>query len=104
MGFARTVVAKVKRKRPTPTSWHAEALQFLLTYQAQYVQALCSLPELYAQVVQKHGASIGAFHDGIRELVQSGQIRLHPFSGPRSALDREECALVMSKEIMYYAE
>jgi hypothetical protein len=95
-------VAKVKRKRPT--TWHAEALDYLQAYQARYVEALCSLPDLYAQVVEKHGVSIGLFHDGLREMVQTGQVRLHPFSGPRSALVREEYALVMSREIMYYAE
>jgi hypothetical protein len=76
----------------------------LQIYQARHLQALCSLPDLYVNVVQKRGVSIGQFHDGIRELVQAGQIRLHPFSGPRSALEREEYALVMNREIMYYAE
>ena len=95
-------MAKGKRKRPA--DWHAEALQFLQAYQAQHLQALCSLPDLYANVAQKHDVSIGQFHDGIRELVARGQIRLHPFSGPRSALERSEYTLVMDREIMFYAE
>jgi hypothetical protein len=89
---------------PMPSYWRDEALAYLQAFQARHVQAFCSLPDLYANVVQKHGVSIGQFHDGIRELVQGGQVRLHPFSGPRSALEREEYALVMSKEIMFYAE
>ena len=98
-------MAKVKRKRPAKSaSWHAEALDYLQAYQAKHVGALSSLPDLYGFVVVKYDVSIGQFHDGIRELVTGGQIRLHPFSGPRSALEREEYALVMSKEIMYYAE
>jgi hypothetical protein len=98
-------VAKAKRKRPVkPANWHAEGLEYLQAYQAQHLQALCSLPDWYDRVAQKHGVSIGQFHDGIRELVQAGQIRLHSFSGPRSALERGEYAMVMNREIMYYAE
>jgi hypothetical protein len=100
--IARTPV--VKRRKPTPTAWHAEALDYLLAYQARHLQAFCSLPDLYANVVARHGISIGQFHDGIRALVQAGQIRLHPFSGSRFALEREEYALVAEKDIMYYAE
>jgi hypothetical protein len=86
------------------TSWHTEALQYLQAYQTQHIQAFCSLPDLYANIVQKHGASIGQFHDGIRDLVQKKQVRLHPFTGARFALDREEYALMAGKEIMFYAE
>ena len=93
-----------KRRKPTPTSWHAEALDYLLAYQTRHIQAFCSLPDLYANIAGKHGISIGQFHDGMRALVQAGQIRLHPFSGSRFALEREEFAMVMNKEIMYYAE
>jgi hypothetical protein len=97
-------VAKRRKPTPTLTNWHAEALDYLLTYQARHVQAFCSLPDLFANVVGKHGISIGQFHDGIRALVAAGKVRLHPFSGSRFALEREEYALVMDKEIMYYAE
>ena len=95
-------MAKAKRKRAT--EWHAEALQFLSAYQARHLEALCSLPELYVHVVEKHGVSIGLFHDGVRAMVQAGHVRLHPFSGPRSALEKGEYALVMNREIMYYVE
>jgi hypothetical protein len=107
-------VAKVRRKPkklaplaqaiPEPMPWRDEALAYLQAFQAQHLQAFCSLPDLYASVVQKHGVSIGQFHDAVRALVQEGQIRLHPFSGSRSALVREEYALVADKEIMYYVE
>ena len=95
-------MAKLKRKRTE--SWYVEALQYLQAYQAQHLQALCSLPDLYVNVVVEHGVTIGQFHDGIRELVQNEMIRLHPFSGALSALERGEYALVKNKEIMYYAE
>ncbi len=98
-------MAKARRQRAaTPADWQADALQHLQKFQAQHLQALCSLPDLYALVTAKHLVTIGQYHDGIRELVHSGRIRLHPFSGPRSALEREEYALVMYKDIMYYAE
>lgn len=93
-----------KRRKPMPPAWHADALGYLLAYQARHVQAFCSLPDLYANVVARHGVTIGQFHDGIRALVAAGQIRLHPFSGSRFALEHEEYALVMNREIMYYAE
>jgi hypothetical protein len=86
------------------SKWRDEALHYLQTYQAQHIQAFCSLPDLFANVVKKHGVSIGQFHDGMRALVQAGQVRLHPFTGARYALEREEYALLAGKEIMYYAE
>ena len=89
---------------PAASNWRDEALQYLQRYQTQHIQAFCSLPDLFANVVQRHGVSIGQFHDGIRALVQAGQIRLHPFTGARYALEREEYALLAGKEIMYYAE
>ena len=84
--------------------WHSEALHYLQLYPSQHMEALCSLPALYASVAAKHQLSIGQFHDGIRDMVQAGQIRLHPFTGSLAALEREEYALVMSKEVMYYVE
>jgi hypothetical protein len=95
----------VAKRTPKPkANWRDEALRYLHAYQDKHVQAFCSLPDLYLNVVQKYGVSIGLFHDGLRELVQGGRMRLHPFSGPRSALERDEYALVMNREIMYYAE
>ena len=85
-------------------NWHDQALQYLQQYQAQHIQAFCSLPDLYVHHVGKRGVSIGQFHDGIRALVKNGQIRLHPFTGSQYALEREEYALLAGKEIMYYAE
>lgn len=84
--------------------WRDEALRYLQAYQAQHIQAFCSLADLYQKAFEKHGVSIGQFHDAVREMVQRGQIRLHPFSGSLSAMEREECALFAAKEIMYYAE
>jgi hypothetical protein len=109
-------VAKVRRNpkkldtlaqakaEPTPSNWRDEALAYLQAFQARHLQAFCSLPDLYANVVKRHGVSIGQFHNGIRVLVRAGEIRLHPFSGSRSALEREDYALVAGQEIMYYVE
>ena len=88
----------------SPANWREEALQYMQRHQTQHIGAFCSLPDLYAGVVGKHGVSIGQFHDVLRDLVQSGQVRLHPFTGSRYALEREEYALLAGKEIMYYAE
>ena len=75
------------KRTPKPAAnWRDEALRYLHAYQDKHVQAFCSLPDLYMNVVQKHGVSIGLFHDGIRALVQEGQIRLHPFSAADRAI------------------
>ena len=92
------------KKSPAPSEWRQEALDYLMAFQARHIQAFCSLPELFVVVVSKHGASIAQFHDELRTLVQEGQVRLHPFSGARSALEREEYALMMGKDVMYYVE
>jgi len=94
----------VPRKTPRKLAWRAEAIPFLREYQARHLMAFCSLPDLFRSVVEKHGMTIGQFHDGIRDLVKEGQLRLHPFSGARSALEHDEYALVAQREIMYYVE
>src|SRR5205823_883300 len=100
----RLQMPAARNDKSTSLNWRDDALQFLQRYQVQHIQAFCSLPDLYANVVGKHGTSIGQFHDVIRDLVQHGQIRLHPFTGSRHSLEREEYALLAGKEIMYYAE
>ena len=98
-------MAKSKRKRPAKsTDWHPDAIECLRAYQTRHLEALCSLPELFAHLTAKCELTIGQFHDGLREMVLAGKVRLHPFSGPRSALEGSEYALVMNREIMYYAE
>lgn len=95
-------MAKAPRKRKT--AWQTEALDYLQAYQARHLEALCSLPDLYMYLTHKHALTIGQFHDGLREMVLAGKLRMHPFTGPRSALERSDYALVMNREIMYYAE
>jgi hypothetical protein len=113
---ARLLDAALQRFRtPAPTSaaptqdgaparWRDEALNYLQAYQSQHIQAFASLADLFETVVRKHGVSIGQFHDGIRDLAHRGEIRLHPFTGARYSLEREEYAVLAGKEIMYYAE
>jgi hypothetical protein len=48
--------------------------------------------------------TIGQFHDGLRRLVEKGQVRLHAFTGAAYTLQEDHLALVAGQEIKYYAE
>jgi hypothetical protein len=61
----------------------------------------CPLPELYARLPLRPG--LGAFHDGLRKLLQQGVIELHPWTGPLYALPEPEYALMAGHEVAYYA-
>jgi hypothetical protein len=84
--------------------WLPAALAHLGDYQKAHPYGLCPLPELFAQVARPRGLSIGRFHDGLRQLVGEGRVRLHPFTGAAYTLENEQYALVAGQEIKYYAQ
>ena len=59
------------------------------------------MPELYRSAAG--GLSIGAFHDVLRRLEESGQIYLHPWTGPLSAIPKPPYALLVGHMVAYYA-
>lgn len=64
----------------------------------------CPLPELFRQVqAATPGLTIGAFHDELRRLLESGKIYLHPWTGPLYDLPEPPYALLVGHEIAYYA-
>jgi hypothetical protein len=64
----------------------------------------CPLPELFREAQRLAAAlTIGRFHDGLRRLLDAGQIYLHPWTGPLYALPEPAVALLVGHEIAYYA-
>jgi hypothetical protein len=89
---------------PARQDWLNRALEDIADYQRRNPYGHCPLPELYRQVGGPAGLTIGQFHDGLRPLVNQGQVRLHPFTGAAYQLQDEQFALVAGQEIKYYAE
>jgi hypothetical protein len=80
-------------------AWPAAVLSYLARRQED-----CPLPELFRQATQAApGLTIGRFHDGLRRLLDAGQIYLHPWTGPLHALPEPPYALLVGHEIAYYA-
>ncbi|HWY88370.1 MAG TPA: hypothetical protein VNX28_16780 [Gemmataceae bacterium] len=84
--------------------WVATALTYLGDYQKAHPYGMCPLPELFAHVARPRGLSIGSFHDGLRQLVHEGRVRLHPYTGAAYTLENEQYALVAGQEIKFYAQ
>lgn len=61
----------------------------------------CPLPDLYRRLAD--APSIGAFHDGLRELHAAGAVYLHPWTGPLYALPEPAYALLVGHGVAYYA-
>jgi hypothetical protein len=47
---------------------------------------------------------LGQFHDLLRGLVDSQRVRLIPFTQAMYQLSEPECAMIVGREVMYYAE
>lgn len=86
------------------TNWTQDAVEYVRGYQRQHPYNFCPLPELYRAINSNRPLTIGTFHDGLRELVESRMLRLHPFTGSPSELVDEQYALLAAKEIKYYTE
>lgn len=64
----------------------------------------CPLPDLYRLVLEnRRQASLGEFHDALRQLRAEEQISLHPWTGPLHAMPEPEIALLYGHDIAYYA-
>ena len=87
--------------KPNP-QWLAAANEYVTRFKQRNPYGDCPLPELFHQVAESQGLSIGQFHDGIRQLASEGKIRLHPFTGANYQLKEEQYALMAGQEIKYY--
>jgi hypothetical protein len=63
----------------------------------------CPLPDLYRRLGLKNQASVGLFHDALRQLHDDHQVYLHPWTGPLYALPEPAFALLVGHEVAYYA-
>lgn len=64
----------------------------------------CPLPELFQRLARSQPAlTIGAFHDGLRQLHHQERIYLHPWTGPLYTLPEPALALLIGHEVAYYA-
>lgn len=86
------------------SEWLAEAVRHLEEYQRRHPLGHCALPELFHRVAEPRRLTIGQFHDGVRQLVEHGKVRLHPFTGAGYQLQEEQYALLAGQEIKYYAQ
>jgi hypothetical protein len=61
------------------------------------------LPQLYRDVAEPQGVSLGEFHDGLRRLSREARIRLIEWTQPLRTMPDERFALIAGGEIRYYA-
>lgn len=63
----------------------------------------CPLPELFRSLAAGSSATIGEFHDALRQLHSAGAIYLHPWTGPLHEMPEPAYALLVGHNIAYYA-
>ncbi len=63
----------------------------------------CPLPELFRSLAAGSSATIGEFHDALRQLHSAGAIYLHPWTGPLHEMPEPAYALLAGHNIAYYA-
>jgi hypothetical protein len=63
----------------------------------------CPLPELFRSLAAGGAATIGEFHDTLRQLHSEGAIYLHPWTGPLHEMPEPAYALLVGHNIAYYA-
>ena len=89
-GAADGLIADIKGRL---AEWHASA----------EASQDCPLPTLYTKLDAAGRASIGQFHDALRQLHDDHQIYLHPWTGALYAMPDPAYALLVGHEIAYYA-
>jgi len=81
-------------------SLHDAMLAELTRWQHGGASEDCPLPHLYRQISVQ---TIGKFHDALRQLHDTGNIYLHPWTGPLYDIPEPPYALLIGHEIAYYA-
>jgi hypothetical protein len=85
-------------------TWPGAALAYLARRQGAGASEDCPLPELFRHAQQTSpGLTVGQFHDGLRRMLDAGQVYLHPWTGPLYAIPEPAYALLVGHEIAYYA-
>lgn len=82
-----------------------ELLQHVQQHKRQSPLRPIDLPQWFRFARSRQPAlSLGQFHDLVRRLADAGRIRLSPFTQAMYQLPEPECAMIVGREIMYYAE
>jgi hypothetical protein len=85
-------------------TWLPALIGDLNEWQASGALEDCPLPELYRRACRiSPSLTFGHFHDGLRQLHDSEQIYLHPWTGPLHEIPEPAHALLVGHEIAYYA-
>lgn len=61
-----------------------------------------SMPQLYRDVIEPNGVSVGEYHDMLRRLSREGRVRLIEWTQPLRTMPDERFALIAGGEIRYY--
>lgn len=98
-GVAPHTNGKVKERE----DWRGLVIPFLQVWHEQRPQQDCPLPELHRHL-RGHAPdlSIGQFHDGLRQMVEAGQVRLYPWTGPLYELPEPTLALLVGHTVAFY--
>lgn len=83
--------------------WLDEAVTYVSENPNRHPLDHVPLPDLFRAVGEPHGLTIGAFHDGLRTLLDDDMIRLEPYTGPMFQLEDGQYALMWGQEVKYYA-
>ena len=105
-GDLKALFAEFRQEKTPPlaTDPAAAITSTLEAWTKSATQEDCPLPELFRRVEpSQKGMTIGAFHDALRRLHASGQLWLHPWTGPLYQVPEPAYALLVGHEIAYYA-
>jgi hypothetical protein len=102
---AETATTRFLRFRgETPPDVETPLLARLESWRASGAPEDCPLPDLFRSVrAAVPAASVGAFHDALRRLHETGRVYLHPWTGPLYDLPEPPYALLVGHEVAYYA-
>ena len=83
----------------------AELFRHLQQQKRQTPLRPVDLPQLFRFARSRQPAlTLGQFHDLLRRMAEARQLRLSPFTRAMYQLPEPECALIVGREVMYYAE
>ena len=95
------------RGGPSPSDLELQSalLSFVQQQQRQAPLRPVELPQLYRFTRSRQPAlTLGQFHDLVRRMAESRQVRLSPFTQAMYQLSEPECAMIIGREVMYYVE
>ena len=90
---------------PPNAELQGELLSFVQQQKRQAPLRPVDLPQLYRFARSRQPAlTMGQFHDLVRRLAETRQVRLSPFTQAMYQLTEPECAMIIGREVMYYVE